>query len=131
MVTSVQHEPAIAQRSEEISPIAGGDRARHTRAGARRTCTKLIRFTSEELDAVAGRAAAAGRPVACFIRESAVGQKPKARPGTLSDTLIRELARVATRLAALVTSANVAGLPNAADFDATVRDLLDTIRGIE
>lgn len=130
MVTSVLPQSAIATR-DEISPGVGEGSATLVRPSARRGCTKLIRFTAEELHAVVDRAAAAGRPVACFIRESAVGQKPKAKPGTLNDTLIRELARVATRLTSLVTSANSAALPNAADFDATVRDLLDTIRGIE
>ena len=113
-----------------LADASGGD-ALVKRLNVRRTCTKLIRFSPEELEVVTTRAAASGRPVACYIRENALGSKPKARPGTFSDVLVYHLARTATRLRALAASAAAAALPNAEDFNATLGDLLETIRGIE
>ena len=63
----------------------------------RRELTKLIRFSVDELEAVTDRARGAGRPVACFIRESAIGSAPRARRSEMSDALIRQLSRVGTR----------------------------------
>ena len=60
-----------------------------------------------------------------------MGQKPKARPGTLGDAVVHQLGRVAMRLEDLSAAAKTAGLANAAEFDAVVRDLLDTIRSID
>ncbi len=60
-----------------------------------------------------------------------MGQKPKARIGTLGDAVVHQLGRVAMRLEELSVAAKTAGLTNAAEFDAVVRDLLDTIRSID
>jgi len=51
--------------------------------------------------------------------------------GTVGDTVIHHLARLGTRLRALARTANEQNLPSAADFDAALSELLDTIRQIE
>lgn len=76
----------------------------------RRVRTKLIRFASAELEIVNARAYEAGRPVACFIREAALGSVRKARPRLVGDDALRDLAALATSLDALARSA-ANGLP--------------------
>ena len=97
----------------------------------RRQYTKLIRFSADELKVVVDRARAAGRPVACFIRESSLGSTPRARRAQMSDALIRQLSRVGTRLSALSGAAKEQGFPHAAEFERAVEEVLDTIRQIE
>ena len=97
----------------------------------RRELTKLIRFSSAELEVVVERARAAGRPVACFIRESSIGSTPRARRSEMSDALIRHLSRIATHLSALSSAAKQQSLPRAAEFEHAVEDVLDTIRQLD
>lgn len=97
----------------------------------RREHTKLIRFSADELKLVAERARAAGRPVACFVRESSIGSTPRARRSELSDVLTRHLSRVARRLTDLSKVAKEHDLPRAAEFDHAVQEVLDAIRQID
>lgn len=98
----------------------------------RRSVAKLIRFTPSELERVLDQAKASGRPVACFIREAALGSRPRMKNGsTVGDTLVHQLARLGTRLRTLASTATETNLPNAAEFDAALSDLLATIRQIE
>ena len=99
--------------------------------GERRSVAKLIRFTPSELERVLDQAQASGRPVACFIREASLGSRPRMKNGSVGDTVIHHLARLGTRLRALVRTATEQNLPAAADFDAALSDLLETIRQIE
>jgi len=78
------------------------------------------------------RARAAGQPVACYIREAAIGAKRRAvSTVSLGGPMIRELSRVATRLCALRDAASERGLPEATDFGSAVEDLLGLIRRID
>src|SRR2546427_8856319 len=99
--------------------------------GERRTIAKLIRFTPSELERIVDQAQASGRPVACFIREASLGSRPRMKNGTVGDTVIHHLARLGTRLRALCRAAKEQNLPAAAEFDAALAELLDTIRQIE
>ena len=97
----------------------------------RRECTKLIRFRADELEMVVERARAAGRPVACFVRESSIGSTPRARRSELNDVLIHHLARVGSHLDELSKVAKEHDLPRAAEFDHAVQEVLDVIRQID
>lgn len=97
----------------------------------RRTCVKLIRFRSGELAAVTLRATECGRPVACYIREAALGAAFHARRTPVNDALIRELARLGNKLAALGQRARDLQLPIAPEFERALEVLLTTIRSIE
>src|SRR6266700_1026698 len=99
--------------------------------GERRSVAKLIRFTPSELERVLDQAQASGRPVACFIREASLGSRPRMKNGSVGDTVIHHLARLGTRLRALARTATEQNLPAAAEFDAALAELLDTIRQIE
>jgi hypothetical protein len=100
-------------------------------AKAVRSCKKLIRFTSAELVRVNESARALGQPVACYIREASLGAKRRPIPAVLSGAVIRDLARVATRLQVLRDGASAHGLPGAGDFAVAVDELLDLIRQID
>jgi len=98
----------------------------------RRTVAKLIRFTPAEVERVLDQAKASGRPVACFIREAALGSRPRMKNGsTVGDAIVHQLARLRTRLRALARAAAERGLPNATEFDDVLTDLIETIRQIE
>ena len=96
-----------------------------------RCCKKLIRFTPSELVRVNERARAAGQPVACYIRDVAIGARRKTPSASLSGPIIHNLARVATRLQSLRETATVRALPEAVDFGNAVDDLLALIGRIE
>ena len=64
----------------------------------RRTATKLLRLHPEELARITERAEACGLKPARFIRETALGTKPKARHHAHTDRLLRSLARIGRRL---------------------------------
>ena len=64
----------------------------------RRTATKLLRLHPEELARITERAEACGLNPARFIRETALGTKPKARHHADTDRLLRSLARIGHRL---------------------------------
>ena len=67
-------------------------------ATTRRTATKLLRLHPEELARITERAEACGLKPARFIRETALGTKPKARHHADTDRLLRSLARIGRRL---------------------------------
>lgn len=98
---------------------------------SRRTSTKLIRFAPEELQLVINRARSAGRPVACYIRESSLGPAPRARKSALSDAVIRTLGQLATRLSLLATEAKNQHLAHADEFQQAVSEVLEIVRDIE
>ncbi len=98
----------------------------------RRTVAKLIRFSPSELERVLDQAKASGRPVASFIREAALGSRPRMRNGsTVGDAIVHQLARLGTRLRTLARTATERDLPDAADFTGALAELLETIRQIE
>jgi len=107
------------------------DIAKQLKARQRRKCTKLVRFNSDELRIVVDRARIAGRPAACFIRESALGSSPRARETDQSDSLIRALSRVATRLGTLSQLAIEQRLTGAEDFQLAVSEVLSVIRDLD
>lgn len=97
----------------------------------RRAAAKLIRFSPDELRIVVDRARAAGRPVACYVRESSLGASPRVRRTELSDSLIRVLAQLGNRLTELSGVAKAHGLGRADDFERAVGELLDVIRHLD
>jgi hypothetical protein len=97
---------------------------------AKRSCPKLIRFTSDELDIVNARAEECHRPVACYIREASLGIAPRARAAR-DDLLVRRLATLGNHLRALARTAAERQLPETSAFDAAVVELLDTISQLD
>ena len=97
----------------------------------RRTCPKLVRFTPAELEEVATRARICGRPVACYIREVSLGRRPKGTNAVMSNVVIRELARIAMRLRGLGLVAAERDLPEAAEFDTALQEVLQFIRRVD
>ena|ERR1035437_7861076 len=98
---------------------------------SRRTSTKLIRFSPDELELVINRARSAARPVACYIRESSLGPAPRARRAGLSDAVIWTLSQLATRLSQLATEAKNHHLAQADEFQQAVSEVLDIVREVE
>lgn len=105
---------------------AGGE----TTPAARRSCTKLVRYTADELARVEARARALGRPVACYIRETSLGGRTRATKVPVNDRIIRELARVGTQLRSLSAITKERDLPGTADFEAALGSILALIREI-
>lgn len=97
----------------------------------RRAYPKLVRFTAGELDQVIANARAAGRPVACYIRECSLGARPRAKARAGTDQLVHRLGVLGTHLATATRAATEAGLPAAGDLQDALGQLLDTIRSIE
>ncbi len=64
----------------------------------RRTATKLIRFHPDELREITECARRAGLTPARFIREAALGARPRARSHAAARPLLRELARIGQSL---------------------------------
>ena len=64
----------------------------------RRTAAKLIRFRPDELREITECARRSGLTPARFIRETALGAKPRARPHAATGPLLRELARIGQSL---------------------------------
>lgn len=100
-------------------------------SGQKRNCPKLIRFAPDELRLVSERARASGRPVACYIRESALGASPRSRRTDFSDSLIRALARAATSLTSLAATAKEHQIANAAELERAVSEVLELIRAVD
>ena len=111
--------------------MRGAYAAGSTRAVTKRTCVKVIRFSAEELRIVVERACAAGRPVACYVREAAQGASPRARKAEMNDSVIRLLSRIGNRLHELSREANDNRLSCAADFGQAVGEVLEIIRALE
>jgi hypothetical protein len=97
----------------------------------RRNCARLIRFTPTELRLLIERAEAAGRPVACYVRESSLGPSPRTRRTALSDSIIRPLAKVATLLGQVSTIVEHQQLPHADELKVAIVEVLDLIRQLE
>lgn len=106
-------------------------RAAEQERAERRTCLKLVRFRSGELATVVLRAAECRRPVACYIREAALGAALHARHTPIKDALIRELSRLGNQLSVLGIEARARRLPTAPEFERSLQALLATIRSIE
>jgi hypothetical protein len=124
----------VAAKSDHHARAGSGGRAARAsrdHVPERRTCVKLVRFRSGELATVALRATECGRPIACYIREAALGSALHARHTPVNDALIRELARLGNQLGALGRSARELQLPIAPDFERALDVLLTTIRSIE
>jgi hypothetical protein len=97
-----------------------------------RSCKKLIRFTPAELAQVNARALVARQPVACFIRDAALGARKRvATSAPVTAAIIHHLSRVATRLCTLRGSAEAHGLTGTGEFRESVDDLLNLIREID
>ena len=64
----------------------------------RRTATKLIRLHPEELRQITESARRSGLTPARFIRETALGARPRARSYASTGPLLRELARIGQSL---------------------------------
>ncbi len=64
----------------------------------RRTATKLIRFHPDELREITECARRSGLTPARFIRETALGARPRARSHAAARPLLRELARIGQSL---------------------------------
>ncbi len=64
----------------------------------RRTAAKLIRFYPDELREIAECARRAGLTPARFIRETALGARPRAQSHAATGPLLRELARIGRSL---------------------------------
>jgi hypothetical protein len=78
------------------------------------------------------RASAAGRPVACFIREAAVGTRKRGVEGPSNNAaLIHQLARVATSLRVVRDAAMARQVEGAENFDRALDSLIELIRSID
>ena len=78
------------------------------------------------------RAAAARQPVACYIRDTALGgRKRVSTSAPMAAAVIHRLSRVATRLCALREVAEAQQLPAAREFRESVDEVLNLIREIE
>ncbi len=73
--------------------------------GDRRTATKLIRLHPEELRQITESARRSGLTPARFIRETALGARPRARSQAAAGPLLRELARIGRSLDQLARGA--------------------------
>jgi len=104
---------------------------RAKRATELRICAKLIRFNPQELQIAVDRARAAGRPVACYVREASQGVSPRMRKTELSDPVIRALARIGNQLRELSRTATEQRLPSAPDFEHAVGEVLNVIRVLD
>ena len=71
----------------------------------RRTATKLIRLHPEELRQITECARRSGLTPARFIREAALGARPRARSHAATGPLLRELARIGRSLEQLARCA--------------------------
>ncbi len=90
----------------------------------RRPHAPKVRFSDEELAALRERARACGRPVARYVRETALGSVPKARRLGAEQELIRHLARIGNNLNQLAREANAAARFPAEDrIDALLSEL--------
>jgi hypothetical protein len=114
-----------------VSPMRNPESKGKWATCERRTSTKLIRFSTDELELVINRARSAARPVACYIREASLGPAPRARRAGLSDAVIRTLSQIATRLSLLATEAKNHHLAQADEFQQAVSEVLDIVREVE
>ena len=82
---------------------------------------RLIRFTDEELALLRERARATSRPLARYVRETALGVVPQAPRDIVDAALLRQLGRVGNDLNQLAREARaVRALPAEARIEATL-----------
>ena len=74
----------------------------------RRPHAPKVRFSDEELAALRERARECGRPIARYVRETALGSVPKPRRHAAEQELVRHLARIGNNLNQLAREANAA-----------------------
>jgi hypothetical protein len=96
-----------------------------------RTFRRAIWFAPRELQTVIQQARTAGRPLASYIRESALGLSPRARRAQRNNAVICMLSRIAIQLTRLATEAKNQHLAQAHEFDEAVSKALDIIRELE
>ena len=102
------------------------------RASEKRTVTRLVRFSPAEFEAVNERARSCGRPLACYLRETALGAVPKVRRTHAADELIRALGRIGNYLNQLAAVANSTGqLPHEVALAEALAELLDAVRRLD
>lgn len=83
---------------------------------SRRTTTKLLRLHPEELARITARAQACGQTPARFIRETALGTKPKAQHQAGTEPLLRGLARIGSSLEQIARLVDSDGRPALARY---------------
>ena len=82
---------------------------------------RLIRSTDEELVLLRERARATSRPLARYVRETALGVVPQAPRDSVDAALLRQLGRVGYDLTQLAREARaVRALPSEARIEATL-----------
>jgi len=88
-----------------------------------------IRFSDAELTALRARATACGRPVARFVRESALGAIPRALRRQRADDIVSALSQIARALAAPSSAGGKAGggAASARDVMPRLTQLLDQL----
>lgn len=96
----------------------------------RRSATKLIRYTPEEVRLVADRARVCGRPVACYVRECSLGAVPRARHAQGDAAVIRSLTRIGNLLTDLTRELDAEPLPESVELRTALDELLAVIRRI-
>ena len=97
--------------------------------GGERTKAKLVYFTPDEWAQVEAAAQATGRPAGRFIREAALGARPRSRPGAASAQAIAELGRIGNNLNQLARVANTAGVERVeAAATAALAELLEAVK---
>ena len=128
----------VAEVGTSAVPGAGRERSRSsTRPGReRRTVTKLVRLAPAEARRIERRALECGRPVACFLREAALGAAPRARRTAGVDPVIADLAHLGTTLRRLRDGANAVASDGSSEalrttLDAVLGAVLETIRRVE
>lgn len=87
----------------------------------RRSCPARVRFTATEFAFVRERAQAAGRPLARYVREAALGA-PLRTAGAADPALIREMLHLGNALQRLADDAEVRGGGYAAGRSAACMD---------
>jgi Bacterial mobilisation protein (MobC) len=90
-----------------------------------RSRTMLVRFTPAEFDRVRTAAQAAGRPLARYVRETALGAVPHARRHHATDEALRHFARIGNNINQLAHVANATDrFPTEARLDTVLAELM-------
>ena len=76
---------------------------------ATRTIRTTVRLSPEEHQALKERATDCGRQISTYMRETALGATPRARPHRIEREAIHQLARVGNNLNQLARAANTTG----------------------
>lgn len=95
-----------------------------TRERAARTIRLPVRLRSDEARALRDRAQECGMTIARYVRETALGAVPRARPRQVEMEAVRELARIGNNLNQLVHLAHLCGeLPQ----EEELREVLEAV----